>query len=131
MYHCDKKGRGVHIRGGRLKNILLRVDCTYSRMLEKCVQELYSNEEQEQNYFYIADTRGIAIWNGDKIEVDVEGSGQRARECDWTLEQYIHLSSAKFFSKARFYCVRKSKGMFLQDIYIYSLITRQHIHVIL
>lgn len=78
----------------------------------ECWRNVSKNFIQEQNDFYIADTRGIAIWNGDKIEVDVEGSGQRARECDWTLEQYIHLSSAKFFSKARFYCVKKPKGTF-------------------
>ena len=62
--------------------------------------------------FYIADSKGVAIWNGDKIEVDVEGSGlEKARECDWTLEKYIRLSNAKYPSKARFFCVKKEKGI--------------------
>ena len=76
----------MHIRGGRLRNIVLRAD-------KKCVQEIYSEEEQNHCDFYIADSRGIAIWNGDRIEVDVEGLGERARECEWTLEKFIKLSS--------------------------------------
>ena len=31
------------------------------------------------------------------------------------LDSILH-GSAKFFSKARFYCVKKSKGMFAEDI---------------
>ena len=80
-------------------------------MLIKCMQEIYTEEEQEDSDFYIADTRGMPVWNGDKIEVDTEGSGERARECEWTLEKLINLSSAKFPIKARFYCVKKTKGM--------------------
>ena len=78
LYHSEAKGRGVHIRGGRLRNIVLRADTTYQGMLKKCVQEIYS-EEQNHCEFYIADGSGIAIWNGDRIEMDVEGSGERAR----------------------------------------------------
>ena len=111
MYHCDKRGRGIHIRGEKLKNVLMRADCTYNRMLAKCVQEIFSVEEQESHEFYIADSRGVAIWNGDKIEVDIEGTGETARECDWSLEKYIKLSRMKYPSKARFFCVKKKKGM--------------------
>ena len=100
----------MHIRGGKLKNVLLRADCTYNRMLTKCVQETYSEEDQRSCDFYIADSRGVAIWNGDKIEVDIEGTGQKARECEWTLERYIRLSRVKYPSKARFFCVKKTKG---------------------
>ena len=82
MYHSKAKGRGVHIHGGRLRNIVLRSDSTYQHMLKKCVQEIYTEEEQKDNDFYIADSCGIGIWNGDKIEVDTEGSGE---ECEWTL----------------------------------------------
>lgn len=114
MYHHEKRGKGVHIRGGAMKNVLLRADSTYHRMLEKCVQETYSEEDQRKFDFYIADSRGVAIWNGDRIEVDVEGSGQkRSRECDWTLEKYIRLSNAKYPSKARFFCVKREKGIIL------------------
>ena len=117
MYHSEAKGRGVHIRGGRLRNIVLRSDSTYQRMLKKCVQEIYTEEEQKDNDFYIADSRGIAIWNGDRIEVDIEGSGERARECEWTLDKFIKLSNAKYPSKARFYCVKKTKGTIITIIY--------------
>ena len=111
MYHNEKRGKGVHIRGGTMKNVLLRADSTYSRVLSKCVQELYSEEDQKKFEFYIADSKGVAIWNGDKIEVDIEESGQKkSRECDWTLEKYIRLSNARYPSKARFFCVKKDKG---------------------
>ena len=55
----------------------------------------------------------MAIWNGDRIEVDLEGSGQeRARDCEWTLEKYIRLSNARYPSKARFFCVKKDKSTY-------------------
>ena len=121
MYHCYRRGKGIHVRGGKLKNVLMRTDCTYHRMLTKCVQELFSEEEQESNDFYIADSRGVAIWNADKIEVDVEGIGQTARECDWTLEKYIKVSGMKFPSKAHFFCVKKEKGIYYKLLlYMYS-----------
>ena len=85
-------------------------------MLKKCVQEIYTEEEQKDNDFYIADSRGITIWNGDRIEVDIEGSGERARECEWTLDKFIKLSNAKYPSKAKFYCVKKAKGTIIITI---------------
>ena len=33
--------------------------------------------------------------------MDVEGSGERARECEWTLEKFIKLSSGKYPSHLR------------------------------
>lgn len=92
-----------------MKNVLLRSDCSYKRMLTKCVQELFSNEEQEKHDFYIADAQGIAVWNGDSIAMDLESSGETTESCEWTLIQYIKLSK-KFPSKARFFCVKKEKG---------------------
>ena len=83
------------------------------------MQELFSEEEQESNYFYIADSRGVAIWNGDKIEIYVEETGQTVQECDWTLEKYIKLSGMKFPSKARFFCVKKEKGMYYKIAYVH------------
>lgn len=92
-----------------MKNVLLRTDCSYQRMLDKCVQELYCKEDQEKYDFYIADAQGIAIWNGDSIDMDLESSGERTESCEWTLIQYIKLSK-RFPSKARFFCVKKEKG---------------------
>ena len=50
----------MHIKGGKLKNILLRADCTYSRMLSKCIK-------MKKLDFYIADSRRAEVWNGDII----------------------------------------------------------------
>ena len=90
-----------------MKNVLLRDGCSYQRMLAKCVAELYSEEEQQQYDFYIADAQGIAVWNGDSTAIDLESSGETTEECEWTLMQYIML----IISKARFFCVKKDKGL--------------------
>jgi hypothetical protein len=112
MYHCEKRGKGIQIRGSKTKNILLRGDCSYDRMLIKCVPEHFSEEEQDKYDFYIADSRGAEVSSGDKFAVDLEGSGERTVECQWTLERYIKLSRMKYPSKARFNCVKRERGLF-------------------
>lgn len=77
-------------------------------MLSKCVQEIFP-EDQLKYDFYIADSRGAEVWNGDSIELDVEQGGERTEECQWTLK----LSRIKYPSKARFFCVRKKKGIIM------------------
>ena len=106
MYHCDKKGKGIHIKGGKLVNVLLRSDSSYEHMLTKCVQEIFPDEDKNKFDFYIADSRGAQVWNGDSIRVD----GDEETECPWSLGQYIKLTRVKFPSKAKFFCVKKAKG---------------------
>ena len=92
-----------------MKNIFLRKDSTYTRMVEKCAQELYGKEPEQDNCtFYIADSKGIEVWSSDDIKVDVEGSGENQESCNWSLEKYIKLSGIKYPSKARFFCVKKT-----------------------
>lgn len=78
-------------------------DCTYQWMLEKC-KEVYSEEEQKSAEFYVADSRGIPIWNSDTIKINVDDGTE---ELEWTLSRYIKISNIKYPSKARFYCVRR------------------------
>ena len=73
-------------------------------MLKNCILKKSSNS------FYIADSRGVEIWNSDEVKVDVESSGQNQESCEWNLERYIKLSGIKYPSKARFFCVKKVKG---------------------
>ena len=61
---------------GSPRNVLLRRDCSYGRMLAKCMSELYTDEERKNAEFYIADAKGIPVWHKDKIEVDMESSGK-------------------------------------------------------
>ena len=73
---------------------------SYNKMLTKCIQELFAEEEHE---FYVADGRGLRgaeVCSGDKFAVDLESSGERTRECKWTLEKYIKLSRMKYHSKS-------------------------------
>ena len=43
----------MHIRGGKLKNVLLRADCTYSRMLSKCINEIFPDEDEQSLTFIL------------------------------------------------------------------------------
>lgn len=61
MYHCFKRGRGIHVKSSSLKNVLLRDDWPYGKLLQTCVQEMYWNEEQKEANFYIADKGGIPV----------------------------------------------------------------------
>ena len=85
-------------------------------MLEKC-REVYS-EEQKNAKFYIADSRGIPIWNSDTITIDVDNG---TKELEWNLSRYIHLSNVKYPSKARYYCVRKGLCCYFGIINYYYL----------
>lgn len=102
MYYCKRRGKGIAVRGGA-QNIVFRRDCTYKRMLERCIN-IYSQQDRANAEFYIADTRGFPIWNSDKIVIDVESGTE---ELEWTLGRHIRLSNVKYPSKAKFYCVRK------------------------
>ena len=92
------------MKSSTLTNVLLRDDWTYQKVLDKCVQETYSKEEQEKAEFYMADKGGVPVWTSDIIQVDV---GETVEEREWTLREYITLSGMKYPSKTKLYCVRK------------------------
>lgn len=104
MYHCPKRGRGIHVKSSDLKNVLLRDDWSYQRVLDKCIQEVYGTESQNAE-FYIADKGGVPIWTKDVIELDLGNGG--VEEISWSLHQYILLSKTKYPSKTKLYCVKK------------------------
>ena len=107
MYHCDKRGKGIHIRGGRLVNVLLRSDSSYERMLAKCVEEIFPEEDKDKFDFYIADSIGAEVWNGDKITV-VKGPHRKNMYGRW--DSIFKLTRIKYPSKAKFFCVKKEKS---------------------
>ena len=76
-------------------------------MLEKCIQAVFSSEEELGDaQFFIADSRSSII--SDKIELDtIDG----VEELPWTLKRYMAVSNMKYPSKARFYCLRKGKDI--------------------
>ena len=103
MYYCPKCGRGVAIQG----NMILQRSTTYKRMLERCI-EVYPETHAQ---FYVADSRGFAIWNGDKIVINLDDGPQKRQ---WTLGRHIRLSNVKYPSKAKHYCVHKGN---LDDVF--------------
>ena len=109
MYYCPKRGRGVAIRG-EVQNMIFRRSTTYKRMLERCI-EVYPEEEQTHAQFYVADSRGFAIWSGDTIVIDLDDGPQ---EMQWTLGRHICFSNVKCPSKAKYYCVPKGN---LDDVF--------------
>ena len=81
-------------------------------------KELYSEEDREDADFYIADCKGVPVWNADKIEIDMESTGIEVEEREWTLSHYMTLSITKYPSKARFYCVRKAMLIIILSLVI-------------
>ena len=51
MYHCERRGRGIVVRGAA-QNMIFRKNTTYQRMLERC-KEVYTEEEHENADFYV------------------------------------------------------------------------------
>ncbi len=108
MYHCSTRGRGIRIRGDTPTNVIFPKACAYQRMLEKCIKELgYSEEDKKENSHYLADSKGIPIWKSDTICIDDKSDGEK--NIPWTLMNYIEYSNVHYASKAKFYCVAKSK----------------------
>jgi hypothetical protein len=100
------------VKSSELKNVLLRDDWSYQKLLDKCVQEIYSEEEQENATFYMGDKGGVPIWTSDTFEVDVDG---KIESHAWTLREYIILSGMKYPSKTKLYCVKR--GQLCVDIH--------------
>ena len=71
-------------------------------MLEKCSKEL-GYTEKENSYY----SKGIPIWKSDSICIDDKTDGEK--NIPWTLMNYIEYSNVHYASKAKFYCVAKSK----------------------
>ena len=61
-----------------------------------------------QDYdFYLADGTGTAIGSG---TFKIDGTDGSAKTLPWTLNNYMLVSSAKYPSRVRIYCVRKLKS---------------------
>ena len=121
MYHCPRRSRGVLMKGDA-RNMFFRKHCSYRRMLEKCIAEVYTEEERENAKFYIADSRGIPIWSSDTVKIDVDDGTD---ELEWTLSRYIHLSNANYPSKVRYYCVRKGR-LYYCTVVLVANVASQH-----
>ena len=103
MYHCTKRNKGILDRGYASKGVVFRKDMTYQRVLEKCVSAVFPNDSSDGKH-YVANGRGIPIFSGDNIAID-NNEGEE-EFVPWTLDTYIRLSSCRFASKTRLYCVK-------------------------
>ena len=69
----------------------------------------FPDDEDVDCEYYVANGKGVPICIGECITIDNDEGVEMA--VPWTLQAYIQLSSIKYASKARFYCVKRWKGM--------------------
>ena len=103
MYHCPKRNKGILDKKFANKGVVFRKSMNYQRVLEKCVSAVFPNDSKDGKH-YIANGRGIPIYSGDSIPIDNEDGNEEL--IPWTLDAYIKLSSFRYASKARLYCVK-------------------------
>ncbi len=101
-------------RSFTLVKLPFRKSCTYDRMLQKCVTELYPDHPEQGVEYYIADGSGLPICAGETIRMDCDDGEQ---EIPWELQSYIRLSNQKYASRAQFYCVQKFTGQFIYSFH--------------
>ena len=82
----------------------------YQRILAKCKAVVFPDSTAaDSDDYYIASGRGMPICSADYIRVD--NANGIEEKIPWSLETYIKLSCTKYLSKARFYCVKKPRGI--------------------
>ena len=113
MYHCHRRNKGILDGQYVTQSVIFRKDMSYSRVLEKCVSVVFPDDIDTANCeYYVANGRGMCICSEDIIRVD-NADGEE-EHIPWTLQTYIKLSTIRYASKARFYCVKKYvEGMLL------------------
>ena len=111
MYHCTRRGRGVHIKQGALKNVIFRNDSSYEEMLEKCINKIYPELDKSKYDFYIADSRGSEVCSSKRVKI--QQSDGSTDEWEWSLLKY---------PSKTFFCVKRAKGIVLQ-LYLCNLIS--------
>ena len=107
MIHSDRKKKGVFVPHDTPVQIMLRKNCSYEHMVERCRMAIYPNEEESAKY-YVANSTGACIASGHTITLD--RSDGTVDAVPWTLETYLKCSKKKYASRARFYCVKRISG---------------------
>ena len=63
MIHSDRKKKGVFVPHDTPVQIMLRKNCSYEYMVERCRMAIYPNEEESAKY-YVANSTGACIASG-------------------------------------------------------------------
>lgn len=88
----------------RVQRILIKKGCSYNRMLEKCVEQVYGKKNPTPSTtYYLADGSGVHV-AGESTEYLTTDDGTSEKKIPWTLETYLKVNG-KTATKARFYCV--------------------------
>ncbi len=105
MEFNSDKAKGVLDRNFPAVKVPLHKDCLYDDLVEKCKEYVWNDSSPEYDY-YIADGTGTAI-GSKSFHIDSEDG--RKTILPWTLNNYLKVSSMKYPSRLRIYCVRKLK----------------------
>ena len=81
----------------------------YKRVSEKCTTAVFPDDDQEAVgvEYYVANGRGICICDSNDEIIKVDNSDGGEEHVPWTLQTYIKLSSGRYASRTRLYCVKK------------------------
>lgn len=106
MEFNPEKAKGVLDKGFPSVKIPLHKDSSYINLIEKCKASVWPDSTNDYKY-YMADGTGAAI-GSDSFHIDCED--KRKTVLPWTLNNYLKVSSVKYPSRLRLYCVRKFKS---------------------
>ena len=109
MEYDYDKAKGILDKSFPLIKVAFHKDCSSSDIILKCQECVWDHSDKNYEY-YIADGSGSAICSNFNVDLS-DGSRQ---SLPWTLNNYLRVSSIKYPSRLRLYCVRKLKtSMFL------------------
>ena len=99
-----EKAKGILDRSFPSLKIPLHKECSYTDLNNKCKQYVWADSSDTNYTYYMADGSGTGIGSC-SFNIDLKDS--RKTVLPWTLENYLRVSSVKYPSKLRLYCVRK------------------------
>lgn len=102
------KAKGVLDKSFPLIKLPLHKDCSYPDLLSKCVEYVWGEAGGDEYNYYVADGGGTSIGSS-TFEVSAP-NGDGKHTLPWTLKNYLQVSSVRYPSRLRLYCVRKLKS---------------------
>ena len=103
MIHSDRKKKGVFVPHDTPVQIMLRKNCSYEHMVERCRMAIPMRKNLPSTMWPTALVHALRWDHQDRSDGTVDA-------VPWTLETYLKCSKKKYASRARFYCVKRISG---------------------
>lgn len=104
-FDCSK-AKGILDKSFPAIKLPLHKDSSYTDLLSKCVEYVWGTSSEEYSY-YMADGGGTSIASATFVVKSPDGIESTL---PWTLKNYLQVSSVRYPSRLRLYCVRKLKS---------------------